>query len=1400
MRLKPALSHLLILSTLLTHLPQAPARAAAAQDEAEAETGLRVRLSEASATAERPRPNPVAPAQALPEAEVGSLLARLPAITRRADDVEGFKLRERSLPPPRAGRTIEAAFAAPGVEAPPPAGRTSAPLEVLRAAPEGQVELAPALSVTFSQPMVAVSSQTEAASNVPVRLTPQPAGSWRWLGSQTLLFQPEAEGGRFPMATDYTVTVPAGTRSALGNALAEGKTFKFSTPPPTIKVSHPGGESRPRDALLFVEFDQRVDAARVLERMRVDPSAGLRLRPATPDEIASDAELSELVKRAQAGRWIVARAVAPDGATKDALPSDATIRVVVPSGTPSAEGPRTTLADQSFTFKTYGPLRVTEIRCGYQMRCAPHDDFHLQLSNPLDSKSFLPSHVRVSPELPGANIGATYNSIVIQGAKRANTTYTVTLERSFRDVYGQTLAGDNQFTFKVNASDPALFSADQGFVVLDPAGRRAYSVYSVNHPRLKVSLYKVGPEDWKHFRDYQAARYDRGAADPAKLKLGPPGRLVFDSVIELKAAPGEFTETSIDLSPALTNGFGQVFVRVEPVEGKDAPVQVYAYRPDNRVESWVQATEIGLDAFADRDELVAWSNSLRDGQPLAGVQLSVEPQGGTSTTGADGLARFPHVPLESISEPRPALLVARRGDDLAILPRQYTPYYAGQDSAHWRHHDGSTSALAWYVFDDRKLYRPGEEVSVKGWVRKLNLTPKGGTELFAKAGGVVNYVLKDSQDNEITKGAARLNALAGFDLKLKLPATMNLGHARLEFKLEPDGGEHRHGFQVQEFRRPEFEIKASASEAPHFVGTHATVAMTASYYAGGGLAATEVDWTILSTPTNYTPPNRGDYTFGKFRPWWRDDGDDGETKQEQLKGRTDGEGRHTLRIDFDGVNPPRPSHVLAEARVQDVNRQTLAAAATMLVHPSEVYVGLRPARTFVRQGEAFDVDVIVTDLDGRSLAGRDVHVHLVRLDYVFEDGGWRQKELDAQEQVFKSGADAVGVRLPSKGGGLYRLTARVRDDRERLNETELMLWVAGGSRPPSREVSQEKVELIPDRRTYKGGDVAEVLVQSPFALAEGVVTLRRSGILRTERFTMEGSSHTLRVPIEEAMTPNVHVQVDLVGATARVDDAGRERADLPKRPAYASGEIELDVPPVERRLNVKATPRETVAKPGAETVVEVEVRDAAGRAVTGTDTAVVVVDESVLALTDYKLGDPLSVFYAERGEDTSDYHLRERLKLADPAELERQAKAGVVNQHQIQSLPLNARQAQNFALLARDGELHMTTSAMEVVTVTGGADDAQINLRRNFNALAVFAASLPTDAAGRAQVQVKLPDNLTRYRVMAVSVAGGRLAGTGESAITARLPLMARPSAPRFLNYGDRAELPVVVQNQTAGR
>ncbi|HYO98637.1 MAG TPA: MG2 domain-containing protein, partial [Pyrinomonadaceae bacterium] len=544
--------------------------------------------------------------------------------------------------------------------------------------------------------------------------------------------------------------------------------------------------------------------------------------------------------------------------------------------------------------------------------------------------------------------------------------------------FRQTLTGANVFTFKVTTAAPRLFTTGQDFAVLDPAGRRAFTVYSINYPKLKVTLYKVTPADWVQYRRYQRGRMRLSEAQTL------PGKLVFDEVVEVKAAADELAETSIDLSPALTNGYGQVFVRVEPA-GNPADNNRRANPNANRqifAEAWLQATEIGLDAFADKHELVAWANSLTDGKPLPGVELTVSPDGLAGTTGADGLARLPFKAAPTTQGQQGALLVARRGDDIAILPQQYyPPYYPEQETISWRRHD-SRETLRWYVFDDRKLYRPGEEVNVKGWIRKVNLTATGDTEMFtAAAGELANYVLKDAQGNEITKGSVKLNALAGFNFKLQLPATMNLGGTNLSFELAKHGDHYIHQFQVQEFRRPEFEITARASEAPHFVGSFATATSTASYFAGGGLPDTEVNWTVSSKPTNYTPPGRNDYTFGTFYAWWRSDSHYGGWNSQSFKGRTDAEGKHTLRIDFEGVEPARPSSVTAEARVQDVNRQTFAATTTLLVHPADVYVGLRSARTFVQKGQAFDISTIVTDLDGRALANRDVNLRLVRLEY-----------------------------------------------------------------------------------------------------------------------------------------------------------------------------------------------------------------------------------------------------------------------------------------------------------------------------------------------------------------------------------------------------------------------------------
>src|SRR5207249_3944942 len=100
------------------------------------------------------------------------------------------------------------------------------------------------------------------------------------------------------------------------------------------------------------------------------------------------------------------------------------------------------------------------------------------------------------------------------------------------------------------------------------------------------------------------------------------------------------------------------------------------------------------------------------------------------------------------------------------------------------------------------------------------------------------------------------------------------------------------------------------------------------------------------------------------------------------------------------------------------------------------------------------------------------------------------------------------------------------------------------------------------------------------------------------------------------------------------------------------GSLSLPVPPLARTLKLEAAPREKALAPGGSTAVEVSLKDAAGKPVVGGQVAVVVVDESVLALTGYKLIDPMDVFYVAAGAGVSEYHGRAAVVLSDPQALQ----------------------------------------------------------------------------------------------------------------------------------------------------
>ena len=152
------------------------------------------------------------------------------------------------------------------------------------------------------------------------------------------------------------------------------------------------------------------------------------------------------------------------------------------------------------------------------------------------------------------------------------------------------------------------------------------------------------------------------------------------------------------------DGLGQLIVSVEPKDRMS--------KQDRRrltAMSWIQATRLGVDSLMDATTLHPWVTDLSTGAPIAGATAEL---GATSAiTGEAGTCS-----LALTDSPEP-ILVVRRDDDVTILMPD------GWRGA-WRRHEPADDD-ACLMFDDRGLYRPGERVHLKGWIRTITGGPTG---------------------------------------------------------------------------------------------------------------------------------------------------------------------------------------------------------------------------------------------------------------------------------------------------------------------------------------------------------------------------------------------------------------------------------------------------------------------------------------------------------------------------------------------------------------------------------------------------------------------------------------------------------------------------------------------------
>jgi hypothetical protein len=733
-----------------------------------------------------------------------------------------------------------------------------------------------------------------------------------------------------------------------------------------------------------------------------------------------------------------------------------------------------------------------------------------------------------------------------------------------------------------------------------------------------------------------------------------------------------------------------------------------------------------------------------------------------AVTDARGHATFELPPAgKPTDRKRDALLVARAGTDSVFAA------IGGDHQKSIRKHDAH-----WYVTDDRFTYKPGETVYVKGWVRWSHSGVNPGLAMPA-SNESISYTLVDRRDNKLASGTAKLTPQGGFDLEVTLPANANLGVASFTFETKHET--HTHPISIEEFRTPSYAVTLDddvthSGATPLFAGESIEMSASAKYYSGGGLAGARVRWAASLSAASYRPPGWDAFTFAPVRPrserFYRyRDRRNGVTVREYTS--LDGASASNLVLGIAAVPNREPSVLTVEASVTDLDRQTIRASSrAIVVHPSAYYVGLRQKPRTIDT-----LEVVVTNVDGAVVDG-------VPIEVTFEgsvgadDYDDEAKVIDTQRCKVTSAAHPVTCTWKRRDDRTaYTAVARVIDDRGRANAAQYFIpwWRSTGQSGDKPDLA-----IIPDRAEYRPGDVAKLEIRSAVVPATAVVSFARQGIIAQHRLELVAPSTSVELPIEVGFIQNVHVIVDRWAKRSGSDPK------FGAIPEHVTAERELRVDIEGARLAMTTRPLRPLVQPGEAATFEVQVRHD-DKPVAGAEVALLAVDEAILALSAKRHADPLAPFYFDVAEGTS---------VVTTLDLVKDQRADLAHQPGFTRISLDER--------VRGGRGGMRARHAAVPSVSIGMPSAlgkQVRSRKNFRATAVWSPRLITDADGRATVTVKMPDSLTRYRIVALATANTRYFGKAESTIATQRKLNARTVAPRFLTQGDRFELPVVVQN-----
>ncbi|BCM92913.1 putative lipoprotein YfhM [Abditibacteriota bacterium] len=652
----------------------------------------------------------------------------------------------------------------------------------------------------------------------------------------------------------------------------------------------------------------------------------------------------------------------------------------------------------------------------------------------------------------------------------------------------------------------------------------------------------------------------------------------------------------------------------------------------NSVCAQMSVSDLALVVKKTRNQLLAYTIDSQSGAPRPNASIRVLQDGKVLTsarTDKEGLATIKLAHDDESGGGR-LLSLASFGQNEATVGQ----YDEGDD-------DEGHGDFTVHAYTDRPLYRPGGRVSWKGIARR---TLDTGIRYSVPVGQKVNMEVRDSSGQQVATSSATTNAYGAFSGAFDLSSEAPSGSYSMVMTI--DGEEHTADFSVASYRKPEFSATVTPNEKHYSFGDQVEMMVESTYYFGAPVAGGKAHYTITRAPDWAAL-----YADADDSESYTDEDGEGEGYYSDYSGEIVSEGDVTLDANGHAVirfeaqqnsgdaetdeekandifsEEPQDQIYTAQLSVTDAAGREVEASGNVPVSVGDFRLQTQTEGYFASPGQQTTLTVAANDFNNKPVANSPIELACLYQNWDSENDKWQE----GKTQVLRGTTDAKGIAkiaITPPQEGVWTLRAQTHDSKGRTIIATRTLWIAGNE-GGDYDAPYSSLALLTDKKRYKSGETARVLLNAEKSGGTALVTIEGSKLFRSWLVPLTHRSTALTVPISSDYGPNV----TLAACTVRDKK-------------FASSEAPLRVEVPQRALRVNIQSDHAKYAPGDKITYQVQTTDFTGKPVAA-DLSFGVVDESIYALQEDDPGALRRAFYPYHPNSVQTSYSFEPLYLGD---------------------------------------------------------------------------------------------------------------------------------------------------------